>query len=59
MYQRFSMGEVDAERGESGKSYLEFLREEALSMGLYVLRAGEEDKQQPHTGNRNESKGNH
>ena len=41
--------EVDALRAESGKSYLEFLRSAALSAGLYVLRAGERDLQQPHS----------
>jgi mannose-6-phosphate isomerase-like protein (cupin superfamily) len=48
MMQRFPMGEVDAQRQATGESYLEFLRERSMSMGLYVLRVGEEDKQQPH-----------
>lgn len=30
------------------RSYLEFLRVPNLSMGLYRLKAGEEDSQQPH-----------
>lgn len=32
-----------------GEPWLEFLRVPALSMGLYVLSAGSEDRQQPHT----------
>jgi mannose-6-phosphate isomerase-like protein (cupin superfamily) len=33
----------------SGEPYLEFLRVPSLSVGLYVLPAGAEDPQQPHT----------
>ena len=33
----------------SGEPYLEFLRVPSLSVGLYVLSAGAEDPQQPHT----------
>jgi mannose-6-phosphate isomerase-like protein (cupin superfamily) len=32
----------------SGRQYLEFIRSDALSVGLYVLGAGATDKQQPH-----------
>lgn len=32
----------------SGRLYLEFLREQTLSAGLYVLPAGVVDPQQPH-----------
>lgn len=45
----FEIGTVDTARAEAGKSYLEFLREKTLSLGLYMLAAGEEDLQQPHT----------
>ncbi len=38
-----------AEQQISGKLYLEFLRVPALSVGLYVLPAGQPDPQQPHT----------
>jgi quercetin dioxygenase-like cupin family protein len=34
---------------QSGKAYLEFLRQPTLSMGLYHLPAGGVDPQQPHT----------
>lgn len=36
------------ERAARGPTYLEFLRKDRLSAGLYVLRAGEVDPQQPH-----------
>ncbi len=45
----FEIGEIIAEREGSGRAYLEFLREAALSVGLYVLAAGGVDAQQPHT----------
>ncbi len=37
------------QRQESGKLYLEFVRHESLSLGLYVLPAGGTDPQSPHT----------
>jgi len=39
---------VSAERGQSGKLYLEFLRVPALSAGVYLLPAGGTDPQKPH-----------
>ena len=45
----YRVSELDAQRAESQKSYLEFLRSQSLSVGLYVLSAGEADLQQPHT----------
>ena len=33
----------------SGEPYLEFIRTESLSVGLYVLTAGAPDNQSPHT----------
>jgi quercetin dioxygenase-like cupin family protein len=38
---------VESERGN--QRWLEFLRVPSLSMGLYRLKAGQADKQQPHT----------
>ena len=38
-----------ARRRASGEPWMEFLRVPALSMGLYVLKAGAEDTQEPHT----------
>ena len=43
-----SLPEIDEQRSESGKSYREFLRMPAMSVGLYVLPAGGTDRQKPH-----------
>ena len=43
-----SVGEIDGQRDESGKPYLEFLRVASMSAGLYVLAAGATDSQRPH-----------
>ncbi|MFL5805888.1 MAG: cupin domain-containing protein [Roseiflexaceae bacterium] len=45
----FELADLLTERERSDKLYLEFLRVPALSMGLYVLRAGGVDPQQPHS----------
>ena len=47
----FEMAELIAEREELGERYLEFFTAETgtLSLGLYVLPAGDADPQQPHT----------
>jgi len=45
----FEIFEIIAEQQQSGKLYLEFLREPSLSVGLYTLPAGSTDPQQPHT----------
>lgn len=47
--QTFELTNLLAQRDQSGKAYLEFLRVPALSMGVYHLRAGQYDPQQPHT----------
>ena len=39
---------IEAHR-KSGESWTEFLRVPALSMGVYVLKAGAVDPQEPHT----------
>ena len=44
----FELPDVDRQRVQAGKRYLEFLRVPALSLGLYVLPAGGVDAQQPH-----------
>jgi mannose-6-phosphate isomerase-like protein (cupin superfamily) len=43
-----SLPEIEQQRAEGGKSYREFLRVPAMSAGLYVLPAGETDRQKPH-----------
>ena len=48
MFKHEVVSAIDSQRRVSGKSYLEFLRDETVSLGLYVLRAGEPDLQQPH-----------
>ena len=45
----FELTELISERAASSKLYLEFLKVPDLSMGLYVLPAGETDPQSPHT----------
>jgi len=46
--QAFSLDKLLAERQRSGREWLEFLRVESLSMGVYHLKAGATDKQSPH-----------
>lgn len=43
-----NLSEVDRQRVHSGKSYREFLREQAMSAGLYVLPPHGLDLQRPH-----------
>jgi mannose-6-phosphate isomerase-like protein (cupin superfamily) len=45
----FELDHVAGERTKLGKLYYEFLRKPSISVGLYVLGAGHEDPQQPHT----------
>ncbi len=45
----FEIGELQEQRQQLDRLYLEFLRVPAMSAGLYSLRAGEKDNQQPHT----------
>jgi quercetin dioxygenase-like cupin family protein len=42
------LDELQLEQAAAGRPYLEFLRTGSMSVGLYVLRAGERDRQQPH-----------
>ncbi len=42
------LAEVEEQRVESGKLYREFMRVPSMSAGLYVLGAGETDRQKPH-----------
>ena len=45
----FEVADLAAERAAVGRPYLEFLTVPDLSVGLYVLAAGQPDLQQPHT----------
>ncbi len=44
----FTMAELEEQREQAGKLYLEFLRVPAMSAGVYVLPAGGTDPQSPH-----------
>lgn len=45
----WSKESLETSRQQSGKPYLEFLRDPAISAGLYTLPIGSPDLQQPHT----------
>jgi mannose-6-phosphate isomerase-like protein (cupin superfamily) len=45
----FELEEILGERGRSARPYIEFLRKESMSAGIYVLPAGGVDGQKPHT----------
>jgi len=47
--QAFELDQLISQRAVPNKLYLEFLKVPDLSMGLYVLPAGEIDPQEPHT----------
>jgi mannose-6-phosphate isomerase-like protein (cupin superfamily) len=44
----FEVDRLEGERARAGGDYLEFLRVDALSAGLYVLEPGRPDPQSPH-----------
>jgi mannose-6-phosphate isomerase-like protein (cupin superfamily) len=44
----FEIRELIAQQAAGNSRYLEFFKVSDLSMGLYVLKAGEPDPQQPH-----------
>ena len=44
----FEVDRLERERAAGGHAYLEFLRVDALSAGLYVLEPGQPDPQSPH-----------
>ena len=45
----YGVTELVAAASGGGRPYLEFVREESMSVGLYVLAAGAVDRQLPHT----------
>jgi len=45
----FELADLLRERADSGRLYHEFIRTHDLSVGLYVLAAGGNDPQGPHT----------
>jgi len=44
----FQIEQIEQQRAQAGKSYLEFLRVPAMSAGVYVLPKGGSDPQKPH-----------
>jgi len=44
----FAVSQLEKQREQSGKLYLEFLRVPSMSAGTYVLHAGATDPQSPH-----------
>jgi mannose-6-phosphate isomerase-like protein (cupin superfamily) len=46
--QVFELDQLQAQRVQAGRSYLEFLRVPAMSAGIYVLPVGGNDRQSPH-----------
>lgn len=47
-YARFELSRLVAEQLVGDRPYLEFLRHDTMSAGLYVLEAGATDLQKPH-----------
>ena|SRR5271165_5118943 len=45
----FQLDQLEQQRAQAGKSYLEFLRVPAMSAGVYTLPAGGTDPQKPHS----------
>ncbi len=44
----FEIEQLERQRQQAGKSYLEFLRVTSMSAGVYTLPAGATDLQKPH-----------
>jgi mannose-6-phosphate isomerase-like protein (cupin superfamily) len=47
-FQVFQLEELERKVSESDQPYLEFLRRQGMSVGLYRLPVGAEDRQHPH-----------
>ena len=45
----FAIADLVASGAATGRQYLEFVRAESMSVGVYVLPAGCDDGQKPHT----------
>lgn len=46
--QAFEINDLIMQQQKEDRSYLEFLRQTSMSVGLYRLKAGEVDRQKPH-----------
>ena len=49
MSEVFELDQLQAQRVQAGRSYLEFLRVQAMSAGIYVLPVGGNDPQSHHS----------
>ena len=49
MSEVFELDQLQAQRVEAGRSYLEFTRVPTMSAGIYVLPVGGNDPQSPHS----------
>ena len=47
-FQDFRLEDLERKQSESDRPYLEFLRRRGMSVGLYRLPVGAEDRQHPH-----------
>ena len=47
-FQAFELAELEQKQAAAKQPYVEFLRRRGMSVGLYMLRAGGEDRQHPH-----------
>ncbi|MBV7333630.1 cupin domain-containing protein [Chloroflexi bacterium TSY] len=47
-HQSFHIDTLLEQHQAAGKLYFEFLRVPSMSMGVYILKAGSDDPQQPH-----------
>ena len=47
-FQAFQLEDLERKQSESNQPYLEFLRRRGMSVGLYRLPVGAEDRQHPH-----------
>ena len=48
MSEIFELDQLQAQRVQAGRAYLEFVRVPAMSVGIYVLPVGGNDPQSPH-----------
>jgi mannose-6-phosphate isomerase-like protein (cupin superfamily) len=47
-HREFEHADLQRQRAEAGRQYLEFLRSQTFELGLYELAAGSDDAQTPH-----------
>jgi quercetin dioxygenase-like cupin family protein len=47
-FQAFELTDLEKQHDTAGRAYFEFLRRPGVSMGLYLLPVGGDDRQHPH-----------